>query len=54
MMATPTARCELEEEEEEEEEECREEGPILASAMMSGWVETKCPENLRFQHGALP
>ena len=37
MMATPTARCELEEEEEEEEEEedeCREEGPSLASAMI--------------------
>ena len=40
MMATPTARCELEEEEEEEEEEeCREEGPSLASEIMTGWGE---------------
>ena len=39
MMATPTARCELEEE--EEEEECRGEGPSLASAMIGGWVRPK-------------
>ena len=42
MMATPTAKCELEEEEEEEEEEeCREEGPSLASEIMPDWVEPK-------------